>query len=1219
MNKTIRILALALSASGALYAAFPEHPGVNLYSASGYGFRSNIYDDGRLTVFYSDLNGISKVLFFGADTPKPEVLHGNCCSTYGNIARLDVIIDGEPYRPKFEGVEHYPFGYVAHCRIGDVKFAHELVLDNDVIFRRLRVLENPSGRKVRGRIAIQSSVVPRKAAAWDECIAYDRKTGRIRTQVADKEGDETFVTRIEIGANVPVDFPLNLLDDKLPFRQRNNFWMEAVNHSDETVFYIAFNPAKDVDVSSARIDRKFSRYRRLVAEGARFTTGDALLDSALNSVCPTVIGYEYPEVPGATRAGPYYKVWLWDSLVHLDAFALAGHAGYVKRVLEFFFSTAGETGFSWEYDRHCRPGKTPAKAYLQLFFVTLLNGYCQATGDETTKARMLPFARKIVAKAREEIRAGDLLVRGDRFYPDFPEWMQKTPEDFSLAPNLLFYQGLRSWQELSGENTVDLDKFREAVSKTFWNPEEGFWSDSADGKTGAFRPFYPSYGVFWVSRFAQDILEDRFESMGDVAAYMRRHFFNPAGIRTMDVHSPGYLIDGTHVGSYRPVATRNYWNVMNAAGETRALQDFRNIVKGMWRFATYPEGHELNYQNHDTACNMDLYGQKQAFSARAWLWDALELHLGLRVSHEGLRFHALADGRPFEVKGLTPRGRRLDVRVSGDGAIASYTLNGKPLKEGFVKWSDLREGVNSLSVRCGRFPKTAAKADTTVRGDTLMTCAEMSVTGGRVETPVFPCAKAPGECAYYMVSFKAKVKGGRFNYWWMDFFDRAGNVLADVNSKLYQSEEWRDYEELFQAVPEAVAMQNAYCVSAKSKYCETTGHADIRDVRLRRVGVDEAAAWCDRLYRTLPQAEDWDAPRDALWKLPRTRTALVRHRPLKIVMLGGSLCNDSYNGHFSAILKRAFPLSDITVVASVRGGTGIWFYEKPAAFKEYVLDLKPDLLVVAGICHRGPVRDCEMDREIYFERFVDLCRAHGIELVLCTPPLSKDFRPSPAPGTYDPARIDPGLVDVSLYENEYLRRVAEVKGVPLWDVTTMPCRALAQSGEPIGAWMRDIVHNDDRGKQVNARAIAAHFLTAIRDEYPEARTLTQIASDWVVTAADGTRRPFDGFADGCGVKLISQSWRLIPDPQGVRTNQLRIEYRASRPFVYRARFFDFRGSEIGKARLEFPASEGVAGEPDERFASLVFPRGARYVRHEFDVDGRLELVSFGVGKVQERD
>lgn len=597
-----------------------------------------------------------------------------------------------------------------------------------------------------------------------------------------------------------------------------------------------------------------------------------------------------------------------------------------------------------------------------------------------------------------------------------------------------------------------------------------------------------------------------------------------------------------------------------------------------------------------------------------WLRDALGLYLGFKAETDGLRLHPLADGRWIEMSGLVVKGCPLKVRLSGNGPYSAAVFNDRAVKGGFVPWTDFRASGNHLVIHCF-YPATKVTADVSPRGDVLMTCAALSAKGNRAETQPFPCAKPEGESAYYTVSFKAKVKGGRFNYWWMDFFDRDGKTLADVNSKLYPSEDWRNYEELFQAVPAAVTMQNAYCVSAKSPYSPTSGTAEIRDVTLRRVTDEEAAAWCDRTYLKLPQI-DWEAPRDALWRLPKTRTALVRHQPLRVVMLGGSLCNDSYNGHFSAILKRAFPLSDITVVASVRGGTGVWYYEKPEAFKEYVLDLRPDLLVVAGICHRAPMRDCEMDREIYFERFADLCRRHGVEVVFCTPPLSKDFRATSAVQDYDFAKLDPGLVDVSLYETEYLKRLSVVKNVPLWDVTWAPCQALAQSGEPINAWMRDIVHNDDRAKQANARAIAAHFLTAIRDEYAEGGNLLRIPSDWAVVAPDGRRRPFAPVVEGHDVRVLSQSWRLRPDPTGGRIDELAVEYRASAPVDYVARFFDRHGTELAPVRLTLPATEGVVAEKFR--TTLVLPEGATYVRHAFIVNGRFELKSFGIGKRPQR-
>lgn len=504
-------------------------------------------------------------------------------------------------------------------------------------------------------------------------------------------------------------------------------------------------------------------------------------------------------------------------------------------------------------------------------------------------------------------------------------------------------------------------------------------------------------------------------------------------------------------------------------------------------------------------------------------------------------------------------------------------------------------------------------------GDILLTQDYAALpAGGRVDTYTIDTAKPEGKTAYYTLSFKAKVKDGRFNYWWMDFFDKDGNVLADVNSKLYQSDDWREYEELFQAESKAVKMLPAFCLSKQGPYVKKCGVGEFKDIVLKRVSDDYAAAWCDRVYRSLPQV-DWVAPKDCLWRLTKTWDKLVRHKPLKIIMLGGSLCNDTYNGQVSAQLKRDFPLSDIEVIASVRGGTGVWYYEKPEMFKKYVLDYNPDLVLVCGICHRGPVdnQPCEQDRELYFQRFINLCKMHDLELALCTPPMSKDFRSTTDIQDFDPVKTDPAIIDRTLMDNDYLYRLGMLNNVPVWNCTFAPYQALAQSGEPLEAWMRDIVHCDDRAKQLNARALVAHFRTAIYYAYPEARNLGRLWRDWAVVTEDGKREAFDDGATKLAKgTVITQMWKLIEDPENLLKNDLKTEYSATKPVQYTARFFNIRGTELESSKLELPAT---GGELKKFETEIPLPDGAAFVRHSFAFEDGLQIKSFGICKHRLRE
>lgn len=72
--------------------------------------------------------------------------------------------------------------------------------------------------------------------------------------------------------------------------------------------------------------------------------------------------------------------------------------------------------------------------------------------------------------------------------------------------------------------------------------------------------------------------------------------------------------------------------------------------------------------------------------------------MGLQVMKAGLRFHALANGKPYRAKGLVFRGKKLDIEITGKGDQATYVLNGKPLDGALVTWDGLKAS-NKLVIR----------------------------------------------------------------------------------------------------------------------------------------------------------------------------------------------------------------------------------------------------------------------------------------------------------------------------------------------------------------------------------------------------------------------------------------------------------------------------------------------------------------------------------------
>ena len=340
--------------------------------------------------------------------------------------------------------------------------------------------------------------------------------------------------------------------------------------------------------------------------------------------------------------------------------------------------------------------------------------------------------------------------------------------------------------------------------------------------------------------------------------------------------------------------------------------------------------------------------------------------------------------------------------------------------------------------------------------------------GGRIESPIFTLDKGANENAWYALSFTAKstVDG----YWWVDFFDRNGSSLPDVNSRLYASQDWRGYDVVVPTRPDAV--------SAKVAFVSTKG-VSVRDVRMRRITAEAAAKWCDAFYSTLPKV-DCEVSDDCWAKIPVSRAILEGTNVLRIVCLGDSIMNDSWCGNFGAIVQREFPATDLKLFVSVRGGTGCWYYREQSHFDEYVARYRPNLVLIGGVSNwPGPDKMSVDDAESAMVETIERCKAIGAEVVICTPPPSYEFRKDPGPKPFDRSLLNEAVRFPYLHQAYEICAAART-GVQVWDLTTGPCEAIARSGKPLYWFKRDEAHSDDRGKQLIAQTLGAYFRIAKR-------------------------------------------------------------------------------------------------------------------------------------------
>ena len=340
--------------------------------------------------------------------------------------------------------------------------------------------------------------------------------------------------------------------------------------------------------------------------------------------------------------------------------------------------------------------------------------------------------------------------------------------------------------------------------------------------------------------------------------------------------------------------------------------------------------------------------------------------------------------------------------------------------------------------------------------------------GGKLVSPRIAIPKAG---AYYKLLFtgSAPVR----SYETVAFYDAAGNMIADNYDVLYPGETNR-YERVVFA-QEGVKEAEVFFQSPKG--------CTVRDVKLEPATVEEAAKWCDGVYAKLPPLDF--GPVQA--KLPpKTLDALKTGKPWRILMLGDSIMQDTFHSQFHALVKRAYPKSDVTWLVSVRGSTGCWYYCEPENFRKYVADYKPDCVFIGGIS--GWIHpEMPLNGGSAIESVAKRVNAElGAEVVVMTPTLAIDLRvpkgteqgTSVAPSKFDHAALGDRSWKYDVAAAEELKAICARNGWPLWDMFTPAYDWLFKTGLPSEFYSRDYVHSGELGKQLIARIVLAYFSAA---------------------------------------------------------------------------------------------------------------------------------------------
>ena len=350
--------------------------------------------------------------------------------------------------------------------------------------------------------------------------------------------------------------------------------------------------------------------------------------------------------------------------------------------------------------------------------------------------------------------------------------------------------------------------------------------------------------------------------------------------------------------------------------------------------------------------------------------------------------------------------------------------------------------------------------------------------GGKLVSPRIALPKAN---AYYRLSFTASAPVRSYEA--VAFYDANGDMIADNYDVVYPPGTNR-YSRIVFAQE---GMKEAEVFFQSTKGCT------VSDVRFETATAEEAATWCDEVYARLTPATVEPAG-DAFLSAPKTREALETGAPWRILLLGDSIVQDTFHSQFHALVKRAFPKSDVTWLVSVRGSTGCWFYRIPENFERCVASYRPDCVIVGGISNWIARDGYPVTGNAAIFEVGERIRAAGAELIVVSPALSVDTRrpdgtealaPVP-PRAYD-AAAEAEALGLTGYAAEKPQtglspeRFAELKdgcaerGWGFIDALTPSYRWLYGSGRPFQFFSRDRVHSGELGKQIIGRVMLAHF------------------------------------------------------------------------------------------------------------------------------------------------
>jgi hypothetical protein len=219
----------------------------------------------------------------------------------------------------------------------------------------------------------------------------------------------------------------------------------------------------------------------------------------------------------------------------------------------------------------------------------------------------------------------------------------------------------------------------------------------------------------------------------------------------------------------------------------------------------------------------------------------------------------------------------------------------------------------------------------------------------------------------------------------------------------------------------------------------------------------------DAIQAEMPEGQ-FTLPKQDWTHLERTRRTLTEGGKLHILGLGDSIVNDTMRSGWVAKLQQVYPKADIKATVYVRGGGGCQHYKQEDRIPEYVIPLKPDLVLIGGISQQ----DIESIEEVLHQLRSGL---PAVEILLA----------SGVFGTTDP-RDEQALAKARHSgTSEYgrsLRALAAAERCAYLDMTTPWAEYIRSTKLHPHMFYRDVVHANAQGEQILAKILMSFFTNA---------------------------------------------------------------------------------------------------------------------------------------------